>query len=83
MAVEKVQSRRRGRPECVVTDERVLPAFRTELYALQTFETMNPNNLTAPIFKGKDVDELVLPTFHPVALVCPFWNCCTLTNKLC
>ena len=28
---------------------------------------MNPNSLTAPIFKGKDVDELVLPTFHPVA----------------
>ena len=27
---------------------------------------MNPNNLTAPIFKGKGVDELVLPTFHPV-----------------
>jgi len=33
-----------------------------------TFQTMNPNSLTAPIFKEKGVDELLLPTFHPEAL---------------
>lgn len=33
-----------------------------------TFETMNPSSLTAAIFQDKDVDELVLPTFHPEAL---------------
>lgn len=28
---------------------------------------MNPNSLTAAIFKDTGVDELLLPTFHPVA----------------
>jgi len=32
---------------------------------------MNPNSLTAAIFNGKGVDELVLPTFHPVTLFVP------------
>ena len=30
---------------------------------------MSPNSLTAAIFQDKGVDELVLPTFHPVATV--------------
>jgi len=36
---------------------------------------MNPNSLTSPIFKGKGVDELELPTFHLVASFATFKNC--------
>ena len=46
----------------------------------QSFETMDSNSLTAAIFKDKGVDELVLPTFHPVVLPAPLRIVNGLTN---
>jgi hypothetical protein len=62
---------RRGLLGCVTACERVVPGLRAEWFVFQSFETMDPNSLTAAIFKDKGADELVLPTFHPVVLPAP------------